>query len=180
MYVFPPKVMEAGWLVLSAPPCSFSFICYWSWANVVYWNLSETSKVVLMECACVWVDVITTEVVYMTSLPLGLLTEILCVTLFSPSPTHPSRFHSIKITLWSQCSSVGIVSEYGLEDQAIGVRSPPGAERIFSSSFCYQTGSWAHPASCPMGTGGPFHRGKAWPGQDTDHSTPSSAKVINE
>jgi hypothetical protein len=27
----------------------------------------------------------------------------------------------------------------------------------------------AHPASCPMGTGGPFPRGKARPGRDADH-----------
>jgi hypothetical protein len=38
----------------------------------------------------------------------------------------------------------------------------------------------AHPASCPMGTGGPFPRGKARQGRDTDHSPPSSAEVENE
>jgi hypothetical protein len=43
-------------------------------------------------------------------------------------------------------------SGYGLDDRAIGVRSPAGAED-FSSSLCVQTGSGAHPASCPMGTG---------------------------
>jgi hypothetical protein len=36
-----------------------------------------------------------------------------------------------------------------------GVRSPAGAKG-FSSSLCVQTGSEAHPASCTMGTGGPF------------------------
>jgi hypothetical protein len=35
------------------------------------------------------------------------------------------------------------------------VRSPAGA-KAFSSSLCVQTGSRAHPASCTMGTGGPF------------------------
>jgi hypothetical protein len=40
----------------------------------------------------------------------------------------------------------------GLDDWAIGVRSPAGAED-FSSSLCVQTGSEAHPASCTMGTG---------------------------
>jgi hypothetical protein len=64
----------------------------------------------------------------------------------------------------------------GLDDRAIGVRSPPGAED-FSSSPCVQTGSEAHPASCPMGTGGPFPGGKARPGRDADHSPPSSAEV---
>jgi hypothetical protein len=43
-----------------------------------------------------------------------------------------------------------------------------------------QTGSGAHPASCTMGTGGPFLGGKARPGRDANHSPPSSAKVKNE
>jgi hypothetical protein len=50
-------------------------------------------------------------------------------------------------------SSGSIVSDYGLDDRVIKVRSPTGAED-FSSSPCVQTGSEAHPASCPMGTGG--------------------------
>jgi hypothetical protein len=62
---------------------------------------------------------------------------------------------------------------------AIGVRSPAGAED-FSSSLCVQTDSGAHPASCAMGTGGPFSGGKARPGRDADHSPPSSAEVVNE
>jgi hypothetical protein len=49
-------------------------------------------------------------------------------------------------------SSGSVVSDYGLEDRAIEVRSPTGAED-FSSSPCVQTGSGAHPASYPMGTG---------------------------
>jgi hypothetical protein len=49
-------------------------------------------------------------------------------------------------------SSVITVSDYGLDDRAIGVRSPTEAED-FSSSLCVQTGSGAHPASCTMGTG---------------------------
>jgi hypothetical protein len=71
------------------------------------------------------------------------------------------------------------VSGYGLDDRVIGVRSPAGAED-FSSSLCVQTGSWAHPTSYTMGTGGPFPRGKARTGRDADHSPPSSAKVVNE
>jgi hypothetical protein len=43
------------------------------------------------------------------------------------------------------------------------VRSPTEAED-FSSSLCVQTGSGAHPAFCPMGTGSPFPGGKARPG----------------
>jgi hypothetical protein len=79
----------------------------------------------------------------------------------------------------SRVSSVSIVSDYGLDDQAIGVRSPAGAED-FSSSLCVQTGSGAHPASCTMGTGSPFPGGKARPGRDADHSPPGSAEVVNE
>jgi hypothetical protein len=62
---------------------------------------------------------------------------------------------------------------------AIGVWSPAGA-KDFSSSLCVQTGSEAHPASCPMGTGGTFPGGKARPGRDADHSPSSSAEVVNE
>jgi hypothetical protein len=61
-------------------------------------------------------------------------------------------------------------------DWTTGVRSRTQAED-FSSSLCVQTGSGAHPASCPMGTGGSFAGGKARPGRDADHSPPSSAEV---
>jgi hypothetical protein len=61
------------------------------------------------------------------------------------------------------------MSDYGLDDLAIGVRFPAGA-KDFSCSLCVQTGSGAHPASCPKGTGGPFPGGKARLGRDADHS----------
>jgi hypothetical protein len=70
------------------------------------------------------------------------------------------------------------VSDYWLDDWAIGVRSPAGA-KDFSSSLCVQTGSGPHPASCTMGTEGPFPGGKARPGRDTDHSPPTNAEVEN-
>jgi hypothetical protein len=76
-------------------------------------------------------------------------------------------------------SSGSIVSDYGLDDRAIVVRTPAGA-KDFSSILCVQTGSGAHPDSCKMGTGGPFPGGKARPGRDADHSPPSSAEVVNE
>jgi hypothetical protein len=79
----------------------------------------------------------------------------------------------------SQVSSVSIVSDYGLDDRAFGVRSSAG-EKDFSSILCVQTGSGAHPASCTMGTRGPFPGGKALPVRDADHSPPSSAEVVNE
>jgi hypothetical protein len=66
-------------------------------------------------------------------------------------------------------SSGSIVSDYGLDDRAIEVRSPAEA-KDFSCSLYVQTGSEAHPASCTMGTGGPFPGGKARPGRDADHS----------
>jgi hypothetical protein len=83
------------------------------------------------------------------------------------------------ISYGSRVSSGSIVSDYGLDDRAIGVRSPAGA-KDFSSILCVQTGSGAHPASSPMGTGGPFPGGKERPGRDADHSPPSSAEGVNE
>jgi hypothetical protein len=50
----------------------------------------------------------------------------------------------------------------------------------FSSNLCVQTNSGAHPASCSVGTGGPFPGAKARPGRDADHSPPSSAEFENE
>jgi hypothetical protein len=44
-----------------------------------------------------------------------------------------------------------VVSDYRLDD-----RGSIPAEADFSSSLCIQIGSEAHPASCPMGTGGAF------------------------
>jgi hypothetical protein len=71
------------------------------------------------------------------------------------------------------------VSDYGLDDRAIGGRSPAEA-KDFTTFLCVQTGSGAHPASCPMGTGDTFPGGKARPGREADHSPPCSAEVVNE
>jgi hypothetical protein len=79
----------------------------------------------------------------------------------------------------SRVSSGSIVSDYRLDDRAIGVRSPAEV-KDFSSNLCVQTGSGTHPASCTMGTGGPFPGGKSRPGHDADHSPPSSAEFENE
>jgi hypothetical protein len=79
----------------------------------------------------------------------------------------------------SRVSSGSIVSDYGLDVRAIGVRSPAGT-KDFSSILCVQTDSGAHPASCTMGTGGPFPGGKVRPRRDAGHSPPSSAEVVNE
>jgi hypothetical protein len=60
----------------------------------------------------------------------------------------------------SWVSSGSIVSDYGLDDRAIEVGFQAEAKDV-SCSLCVQTGSGAHPASCTMGTGGPFPGGKS-------------------
>jgi hypothetical protein len=57
----------------------------------------------------------------------------------------------LSLTNYEPVSSGSIVSDCGLDDRAIEVRSLAEA-KDFSSSLCVQTGSGAHPASCPMGT----------------------------
>jgi hypothetical protein len=71
------------------------------------------------------------------------------------------------------------VIDYWLDDRVVEVRSPAGA-KDFSSILCVQTGSGVHPASCTMGTGGPFLGAKARPGRDADHLLPYIAEVMNE
>jgi hypothetical protein len=71
--------------------------------------------------------------------------------------------------LRSQGSSGSIVSDYELDDRAIGVRSPAEV-KDFSSNLSVQNGTEAHPASCTMGTGGPLPGAKRG-------LTPSSAEV---
>jgi hypothetical protein len=69
------------------------------------------------------------------------------------SEVHVSLGYGLLLaTVRSRVSSGSIVSDYGLDDRAIGVRYPAGA-KDFSSVLCVQTGSGAHPASCTMGTG---------------------------
>jgi hypothetical protein len=82
-------------------------------------------------------------------------------------------------TVKSRGSSVSIVSDYGLDNRAIGVRSPAGATDV-SSSLCVQTGSGGPPSLLYNGYRGSFPRGNARPGRDADHSPPSSVEVVNE
>jgi hypothetical protein len=63
--------------------------------------------------------------------------------------------YGIYFNLQEPGSLLSIVSDYVLDDWAIGVR-PPAGIKDFSSNLCVQTGSEAHPASCKMGTVGPF------------------------
>jgi hypothetical protein len=78
----------------------------------------------------------------------------------SETPVYFNEITRRYIPEGSRASSVSIVSDYGLDDRAIGVRSPAGA-KDFSSILCVQTGSEVHPASCTVGTGGPFPGGKS-------------------
>jgi hypothetical protein len=59
----------------------------------------------------------------------------------------------------SRDSSVGIASGYGLDDRMFGVQLPATVGSF--TRHHVQTGSGAHPASCPMGTRGSFPWGKA-------------------
>jgi hypothetical protein len=68
----------------------------------------------------------------------------------------------------SRSSSVSKMSGYGLDDRPIEARSTAEA-KDFSSGLCVHS-SEAHPASCTMGTGGPFPGGKERPGRGADQS----------
>jgi hypothetical protein len=87
---------------------------------------------------------------------------------------------SLHIIIRSRVSSRSIVSDYGLEDRAIGASIPGRGKGFFPPSSVSITGSGAHPASCLMGTGGPFSGGKARPDREAYHSPSSSTEVVNE
>jgi hypothetical protein len=60
-------------------------------------------------------------------------------------------------TTWpngSWVSSVSVVSDYRLDDEAFEVWSQAEAKGFFLKPCCIQTSSGTHPASCPVGTGG--------------------------
>jgi hypothetical protein len=57
---------------------------------------------------------------------------------------------------------------------------PRQRQEDFSSCLCVLTVSEAHPASCALGTGGPFPGAIKPLGRDADYSAPSSADVKNE
>jgi hypothetical protein len=79
--------------------------------------------------------------------------------------------------LW--VSSGSIVSDYGLDDWAIGVRFPTEAKGIFLYPLCPDQ-LWGPPSLLYNGYRGPFPGAKARPGRDADHSPPSSVEVENE
>jgi hypothetical protein len=82
----------------------------------------------------------------------GSVLEWLYKQIYLPKKKTLLVFLCLKVyKLWSQGSSVSTVTM----DWTTRVRSLTEAED-FSSSVCIQTGSGAHPASCPMGTRGLF------------------------
>jgi hypothetical protein len=66
-------------------------------------------------------------------------------------PTIKISDFSLKKILMSQEIAVGIAIGYGLNDRGAGVRVPVEARILLS--HVVQTGSGAHPTSCPMGVG---------------------------
>jgi hypothetical protein len=69
----------------------------------------------------------------------------------------------------NRASSVCIVSDYGLSNPAIWVRTP-AEEKNFSSSLCVQTSSETHPASSNV-CRGLISVDKARPWRDSENST---------
>jgi hypothetical protein len=74
------------------------------------------------------------------------------VTYFASKRQRNYDFSAVYQHNRNRVSSGSIVSDYGLDDRAIGVRSPAGAKDS-SSSLCVQTGSGDHPASCTITMG---------------------------
>jgi hypothetical protein len=92
---------------------------------------------------------------------------------FLQNKYHLTNNGKIKVTYkwWrgSRGSLVSIVFDYGVDNWVIEVRSPADVKGFFLYPVC-PGGSGAHPASCPMGTGGPFPGCKTRLGHETDHS----------
>jgi hypothetical protein len=63
-------------------------------------------------------------------------------------------------------SSVGIATDYGLDDRAVRVRVPVGPRLVLLELV--ETSCGAHPASYPLGTASSF------PGRDADHPQTSA------
>jgi hypothetical protein len=83
------------------------------------------------------------------------------------------------ISYRSRVSSGIIVSDYGLDDRAIGVRSPAEARDFPVTSVSRPVlGPTQPPVQWVPGVLSPGV--KARPGRDADHSPPSSAEVVNE
>jgi hypothetical protein len=91
-------------------------------------------------------------------------------------PYEPAEFNPNHPTTNSRGSSVGIMTEYWLDDRDSGVRFPAVVGNFFPHRV--QTSSGPHTASYQMGTEGSFP-GVKWPGYEADHSSPSRPEVKN-
>jgi hypothetical protein len=76
-------------------------------------------------------------------------------------------------------SHFGSHTGYGLDDPAIEVRSPAGAEDFSSSLLCPDR-LWGPPSLLYNRYRESFPGGKARPERDADNSPTSSAEVVNE
>jgi hypothetical protein len=77
-----------------------------------------------------------------------------------------------------QDSSISKATGYRLDGRGAGIRFPTGT-RDFSLFHSVQTGSEAHPAFYPMGTGAGLSLGVNQQGHEADRSLPSSASIKN-
>jgi hypothetical protein len=78
-------------------------------------------------------------------LPYGMIK--VTISNYNEKTDQVGRFESLGV--------IGIATGYGLDDRMIGVRFPVGAGN-FSLRHRVQTGSGAHPAFYPIGTGFSF------------------------
>jgi hypothetical protein len=85
---------------------------------------------------------------------------------------------SFKCSRLSSDSSVGTATGYGQDDRGSRVRFPAQAGNC-SLHHRVQTGSGAHPASYPIGTGGDLCLEVKRAECEADHSPPSNAEVEN-
>jgi hypothetical protein len=77
--------------------------------------------------------------------------------------------------MWSRGNSVGIATDYGLDDRGVGVRVPVGA-RIFTTP-CRPDWFWGPPSIVTNGYRRFFIRGVKRQGRDADHISTASAEV---
>jgi hypothetical protein len=108
-----------------------------------------------------------------------LLNEFVLLLLISLS-THSGSFRihlRIISVRGSRDSSFGIALGYGLDDRGSRVRFSLGTGNFSLHHLYVQNGSWALPASYPIGTRGSFPGGEQQPGHEADPSPPSSAEV---
>jgi CDGSH-type Zn-finger protein len=153
--------------------CSFCKLCVlWACLELIVWVLNIW-KCCQSNVCCLFISVCCPLCSLERLIP---ETEVTAAVVCGPTEKFggalvPSYFLSLLIVIGEPSSSVSKVSGYGLDDQAIEVRSLAEAKEFFLC-VCVKTGTGAHPVYCD-GT-------KARPGRDADHSPPSTADVENE